>query len=99
MSQRTDHHGHAPGNTGWIYITEPDPPASVENLSPSLENAPGGQMWGDATASCSATNPAHTHAPLQVTIRYNFVPLTPLVRQLAGSGIVITAAATYQTEY
>src|SRR5712692_10268658 len=30
-------------NQGWIYITEPNPPASAESLSPSLEDAPGGQ--------------------------------------------------------
>jgi hypothetical protein len=88
-----------PANTGWIYITEPDPPATVETLSPSLQNATGGQMWGNATASCSATNPAHNHAPLQVTIRYQFVPITPLVRNVAATSLIITAAATYRTEY
>ena len=88
-----------PPNQGWIYITEPDPPASAETLSPQLQNAPGGQMWGDANGSCSATNPAHDHAPLQVTIKYNFVPFLPLIQQLTANHIVITAAATYQTEY
>src|SRR5690348_5087900 len=34
-----------PANQGWIYITEPNPPATVETLSPSLENAPGGTPW------------------------------------------------------
>src|SRR5258708_26368857 len=29
----------------WIYVTEPNPPSTVESLSPTLENAPGGQMW------------------------------------------------------
>src|SRR5206468_2934937 len=64
-----------------IYTTEPDAPSSIENLSPTLENAPGGQMWANATGSCSATNPAHDHAPLQITIRYNFVPFTPLIQR------------------
>lgn len=86
-------------NQGWIYITEPDPPSTVETLSPSLADAPGGQMWSVSTGSCSATNPAHDHEPLQVTIRYNFVPITPLIQQLTANSIVITAAATYQTEY
>src|SRR5256885_7450414 len=31
-------------NQGWIYITEPDAPSSIEPLSPVLENAPGGQI-------------------------------------------------------
>ena len=88
-----------PANQGWIYITEPNPPSTVETLSPSLENAPGGQLWGFDTGSCSATNPAHNHAPLQITIRFNFVPFTPLIRQLTANSIIITASATYATEY
>lgn len=87
-----------PPNQGWIFITEPDPPATVEALSPSLENAPGGQVWAQSNGTCSATNPARDHAPLQVTIRYNFVPFTPLIRQLTGN-MIISAAATYSTEY
>lgn len=88
-----------PANQGWIYITEPNPPSAPEPLAPSLQDAPGGQMWANATGSCSATNPAHDHAPLQVTIRYNFVPITPLIQQLTANRIIISAAATYQTEY
>jgi hypothetical protein len=88
-----------PPSQGWIYITEPDPPATVEQLSPTLENAPGGETWANASGACSAKNRAHDHAPLQVTIRYNFAPFTPLIAQLTASGIVISAAATYRTEY
>ena len=88
-----------PANQGWIYITEPNPPSTVEALSPSLADAPGGQMWSVSNGTCSATNAAHDHEPLQVTIRYNFVPITPLIQQLTANSIVITAAATYQTEY
>jgi Flp pilus assembly protein TadG len=87
-----------PPNGGWIYITEPNPPSTVEVLGPTLQNAPGGQMWAVASGSCSATNPAYAHSPLQVTIRYNFVPITPLMRQFAPN-IVISAAAIYRTEY
>jgi TadE-like protein len=88
-----------PANQGWVYITEPDPPAIVQALSPTLEDAPGGQKWAFSTGSCSATNPAHDHAPLQVTIRYNFVPFTPLIRQITGNSIIISASAVYSTEY
>ena len=88
-----------PATQGWIYITEPNPPTTVEILAPSLQNAPGGQMWSNASAGCSATNPAHDHAPLQITIRYNFVPFTPLIQQIAAGHIVISAAAAYKTEY
>src|SRR5438105_9184732 len=88
-----------PANQGWIYITEPDPPTTPEALSPTLEDAPGGEPWANARGSCSATNPAHAHAPLQVTIYYNFVPFTPLIRQVTANNIIISAAATYSTEY
>ena len=88
-----------PANQGWIYITEPDAGTVVESLAPTLENAPGGTPWAQSNGTCSATNPAHDHAPLQVTIRYNFVPFTPLVQQVTANHIVISAAATYQTEY
>src|SRR6266446_4475640 len=86
-------------NQGWIFITEPDAPSAIEPLAPTLENAPGGQMWGTSNGTCSATNPAHDHAPLQVTIRYNFVPFTPLIQQVTANHIVISASATYKTEY
>jgi hypothetical protein len=88
-----------PPNQGWIYITEPNPPSTAEPLGPSLQDAPGGQMWANASRGCSATNPAHDHAALQITIRYNFVPFTPLIQQATANSIVITVAATYQTEY
>ena len=86
-------------NQGWVYITEPDAPSTIESLDPNLKNAPGGQMWANATISCSATNPAHDHAPLQVTIRYNFVPFTPLIQHVTANHIIISASATYKTEY
>jgi hypothetical protein len=88
-----------PSNQGWLYITEPAPPDTVEQLSAGLEDAPGGQMWAVSNGTCSATNPAHDHADLQITIRYNFVPFTPLIQQVTAGHIVITAAATYATEY
>jgi hypothetical protein len=56
-------------------------------------------MWAVSNGSCSATNPAHDHAALQVTIRYNFVPFTPLIQQVTANNLIISAAATYQTEY
>ena len=91
--------GAPPPNQGYIYITEPNPPPGPEPYSPTLMNAPGGQVWGAAFGSCSATGPAHDHAPLQVTIHFSFVPLTPIIRQVISNGIVISAAAVYSTEY
>ena len=88
-----------PAGQGWIYITEPNPPATVEALSPTLDNAPGGQMWSVASGACSATEPAFDHAPLQVTIVYNFVPITPLIQRWIANQIILTTAAVYHTEY
>jgi TadE-like protein len=99
-----------PPNSGWIYITEPQPgppwPTTVEQLSATLFNAPGGQVAAgaaqsttDATPTCSAINPINGHHPLQVSIVYNFVPLTPLIQQVTANHIIITAAAVYKTEY
>lgn len=93
-----------PANSGFLYITEPEPIRTnnpIQQLSPTLDNAPGGQgpLPTKASSSCSATDPTSGHAPLQVTIVYNFVPFTPLIQRLTGSSIVIWAAATYKTEY
>jgi hypothetical protein len=86
-----------PANTAWLYVTEPNPPATVESAPP--DNAPGGEPAAAATASCSAVNPAGGNAPLQVTLRFNLILITPLVAQATGNRIVITAAAIFRTEY
>jgi hypothetical protein len=95
-----------PSNSGWIYITEQGWPTSVEQLSATLFNAPGGQVAAgaaqsttDATLTCSAIDPINGHKAIQVTIVYNFVPLTPLIQQVTANHIIITASAVYKTEY
>ena len=86
-----------PGDQGWIFITEPNPPATVET-SPTYD-APGGQSPANATGSCSAINPFQSGTyPLQVTVRYNYLFFTPLLEQLAPS-IILQAYATDYTEY
>ena len=92
-----------PGNVGWIFITEPSPPATRESLtalvSAGIHDAPGGQPAGPGPGgSCSDINTAVGHVPLQVTVWYSFVPYTPFVRSLTGP-IVLRAAAIYRTEY
>lgn len=86
-----------PANTAWVYITEPNPPATVETSPPP--NAPGGENSAPATGSCSAVNPAIGNVQLQVTIRFNLVLITPIVAQATANHVVITAAAVYRTEY
>jgi hypothetical protein len=44
-------------------------------------------------------NPAGGNAPLQVTLRFNLMLITPVVAQATADHILITAAAIYRTEY
>jgi hypothetical protein len=62
-------------------------------------NAPGGEYSAAAAGSCSAINPAAGNAPLQVTIRFNLILITPVVAQATANHIVITATAIFKTEY
>jgi hypothetical protein len=88
-----------PANEGYIYITEPNPPATVETTQPLPMNAPGGEPSQSAGGGCSSINPAANNVPLQITVVYNFVPLTPLIQQVTANQIKIKAAVVYRTEY
>lgn len=86
-----------PDNSAWVYVTEPAPPASVETNPPM--NAPGGEYGAAASGPCSATNPASGNTPLQVTIRFNLILITPVIAQATADHIIITATAVFRTEY
>lgn len=86
-----------PANSAWLYITEPNPPSTVETTPPP--NAPGGEFAALASGPCSASNPAGRNAQLQVTVRFNLILITPVVAQATANHIVITAAAIFRTEY
>ena len=86
-----------PDNTAWLYITQPNPPAAAQATPPP--NAPGGEYSAIAAGSCSAVNPAGGNQPLQVTIRFNLILITPVVAQATANRILITAAAIFRTEY
>jgi Flp pilus assembly protein TadG len=86
-----------PANAAWVYVTEPNPPATVETTP--APNAPGGEYPANANGSCSAINPAGGNAQLQVTVRFNLVLVTPIVAQATQNHIVISAAAVFRTEY
>jgi len=86
-----------PDNTAWVYVTEPNPPPSVETTPPM--NAPGGEYPAAANGGCSAVNPASGNAPIQVTIRFNLVLITPIISQATADRIVMTATAVFRTEY
>ena len=86
-----------PGDQGWIFITEPNPPTTVET-APTYD-APGGEAPAVATGTCSAINPFSSGTyPLQVTVRYNYSFFTPLLEQLAPN-LILQAYATDYTEY
>jgi hypothetical protein len=86
-----------PDNSAWVYITEPNPPAGAEANPPM--NAPGGEYPANAAGSCSAVNPASGNAPLQVTVQFNLVLITPIISQATANRIIMIAASIYRTEY
>jgi hypothetical protein len=86
-----------PGNAAWLYITEPNPPSTVETTPPM--NAPGGEFAAAASGSCSAVNPAGNNAQLQVTLRFNLILITPVISQATADHIVIRASSVFRTEY
>lgn len=86
-----------PANAAWAYITEPNPPSTVEATPPP--NAPGGEFAAAASGSCSASNPASGNDQLQVTVRFNLILITPVVAQATANHIVLTASAIFRTEY
>jgi Flp pilus assembly protein TadG len=94
-------------NTGYIYVTAPGgqaPAGTAPSYAPA--NAPGGEPAAAPTGSCARVVPAgitpgQTNVPLQVTIRFNFVPVTPFIGQYiaASSPLILTGYASYRTEY
>jgi hypothetical protein len=86
-----------PGNTAWLYVTEPNPPPSVESNPPL--NAPGGEFAAVSSGSCSAIQPAAGNVPLQVTLRFNLILITPIISQATADHILLSAAAIFRTEY
>ena len=89
--------GTPPANSGWLYVTEPSPPSGVESNPPA--NAPGGELAAAASGPCSAANPAAGNDQLQVTIRFNLVLITPIVAQVTGNRVILSATVIYRTEY
>ena len=51
------------------------------------------------TGACTDVSTIGGHQPVRVTVRYRFAPVTPGVVGILGGGIVLTAFATYSTEY
>ncbi|TMB99013.1 MAG: pilus assembly protein [Chloroflexi bacterium] len=84
-----------PSNTGWIFVTDP---------SAAGNGVPNGPRGGLGTLpapgpGCNTITPAVGNEPIKVTLWFNFQPLTPLIQQVVGNKIVITAYAVYRAEY
>ena len=84
-------------NTGWIFITDPSPAGN------GYPNGPTGGLGTfpppNSGAGCDPIQDATNNNPIKVTLWFNFQPLTPIIQQVVGSRIVITAYAVYRAEY
>ncbi len=92
-------------NTGWIFITDPSPGGDGGGLNqinqPAVvANGPKGGLgsFSDGPA-CDQIKNATGNEPIKVTLWFNFQPLTPIIQQVVGNRIVITAYAVYRAEY
>ena len=94
-----------PPGVAWFYTTEPGVAAGgAAEATPSPNAAGGDQPANSGTtppnpAGCSAVNPAVGQEMLQVTVVYNFVPVTPLVSNVIGNHVVFTLQVLARTEY
>ena len=95
-----------PSNTGWIFITDPSTGGdgngqNVVGSPPVVANGPKGGLGTipPAGPGCLGIKSATGNEPIKITLWFNFQPLTPLIQQVAGNRIVITAYAIYRAEY
>ena len=89
--------GRPAAGAAWVFISEPNPPTTVENNPPP--NAPGGENTVGSGGPCSAINPAVGNQQLQVTVVYNFVPATPLINNLVADHILFVLQVVSRTAY
>jgi len=82
-------------NSGWIFITDPSAAGN------SYPNGPRGGLgtYPAPGPGCNPIQPAVGNEPIKVTIWYTFQPVTPIIQQVVGNNIVITAYAVYRAEY
>lgn len=76
---------------GWMYITAP-PGGNADGA-----NSPGGETV-TKVPPCSGSVPASVGDRLQVTVIYNFQPLTPLIQNIVGSRILLTSSSILTVE-
>ncbi|HEY8742233.1 MAG TPA: TadE family protein [Chloroflexota bacterium] len=85
-----------PPNEGWVYITANTPDGSG---TPNAPAGGAGTYVPNGVGCIYPPVPAANNAELKVTVRYNFVPLTPLIQQVTANRIILTAWSVYRTEY
>lgn len=90
--------GPPPAGSAWVFVTEPNSPTGGAVLPSPPPNAPGGEQPQPA-GICSAVNPAVGSQQLQVSLVYNFVPLTPLVSNVIGDHVVFVLRVIAGSEY
>jgi hypothetical protein len=98
-----------PSNSGWIFITDPSAGGdgnggNVVGANPSTYAVANGPKGGLGTLpapgpACLGIKSATGNEPIKVTLWFNFQPLTPIIQQVVGNRIVITAYAVYRAEY
>jgi hypothetical protein len=98
-----------PSNSGWIFITDASTGGDGYGLNtvggnPALYPYANGPKGGLGTLpppgpACLGIKAATGNEPIKVTLWFNFQPLTPIIQQVVGNRIVITAYAVYRAEY
>jgi hypothetical protein len=80
-------------NSGWIFITDPS--------GSGYPNGPRGGLglYPAPGPGCNPIQPAVGNEPIRITLWYTFQPITPIIQQVVGNNIVISAYAIYRAEY
>jgi Flp pilus assembly protein TadG len=77
----------------WVFVTDPSPTVA------GAPNAPGGEVPPGVGGACNMVVPAIGNKVLQVTVVYNFVPVTPLISSVVANHILFTLKVLVRTEY
>jgi hypothetical protein len=66
-----------------------------------VANGPAGGLGTTPSpgAGCLGIKRAAGNEPIKVTLWFNIQPITPLIQQVVGNRIMLTAFAVYRAEY
>jgi hypothetical protein len=85
-----------PIGAAYVYVTNVNPGTTALHPPPE-PNAPGGELPATPPA-CSDVVPASGNSRLQVTIVYNYAPVTPLVGNVIGNHLLLQAGSVARAE-